>query len=120
MQTIERIKPSIVGIATFQKTRSPATTYMGTGFVVGDGSLVVTNAHVVPEVIDSSKLESLVVIVTKDGLEPALRSAVRVAQDKEHDLLLKISGATLPAMALGDSGVDYGEGHCLFAAGAVL
>lgn len=105
VQTIERIKPSIVGIATFQKTRSPATTYMGTGFVVGDGSLVVTNAHVVPEVIDSNKLESLVVIVAKDGLEPELRSAVRVALDKEHDLvLLKISGAALPAMALGDSG----------------
>ena len=103
-QTIERIKPAVVGIATFQKTRSPATNFLGTGFAVGDGTLVVSNAHVVPDTIDSNKLESLVVIVAKAGREPELRSAVRVALDKEHDLLLlKISGDALPSMELGDS-----------------
>lgn len=103
--TIEGVKPSIVGIATFQKTRSPAVNFMGTGFAVGDGSLVVTNAHVVPEVMDSNTMESLVVIVARSGKEPELRSTVRVAFDKEHDLvLLRISGESLPAMELGDSG----------------
>lgn len=103
--TIEGVKPSIVGIATFQKTRSPAVNFMGTGFAVGDGSLVVTNAHVVPEVMDSNTMESLVVIVARSGKEPELRSTVRVAFDKEHDLvLLRISGEPLPAMELGDSG----------------
>lgn len=104
-RTIESIKPSIVGIATFQKTRSPPVNFMGTGFAVGDGSLVVTNAHVVPEVMDSSKMESLVVIVARSGKEPEPRNAVQVARDKEHDLvLLKISGDPLPAMQLADSG----------------
>ena len=103
--TIEVVKPSIVGIATFQKTRSPAVNFMGTGFAVGDGSLVVTNAHVVPEVMDSSKMESLIVIVARSGKEPEVRNTVQVARDKEHDLvLLKISGDPLPAMQLGDSG----------------
>lgn len=103
--TIEGVKPSIVGIATFQKTRSPAVNFMGTGFAVGDGSLVVTNAHVVPEAMDSNTMESLVVIVARSGKEPELRSAARIAHDKEHDLiLLKISGEPLPAMQLGDSG----------------
>jgi serine protease Do len=103
--TIEVVKPSIVGIATFQKTRSPAINFMGTGFAVGDGSLVVTNAHVVPEVMDSSKMESLIVIVARSGKEPEVRNTVQVARDKEHDLvLLRISGDPLPAMQLGDSG----------------
>ncbi len=102
--TIESIKPSIVGIATFQKTRSPPLNFMGTGFVVGDGSLVVTNAHVAPEALGSNTMESLVVIVARSGKEPGLRSTVRVAFDKEHDLvLLRISGEPLPAMQLGDS-----------------
>jgi serine protease Do len=103
--TIEGVKPSIVGIATFQKTRSPAVNFMGTGFAVGDGSLVVTNAHVVPEVMNSSNMESLVVIVARGSKEPELRSADLVGFDKEHDLvLLRISGERLPAMQLGDSG----------------
>ena len=75
--TIEGVKPSIVGIATFQKTRSPAVNFMGTGFAVGDGSLVVTNAHVVPEGMDSNTMESLVVIVARSGKEPELRSTDR-------------------------------------------
>src|SRR4030065_2700752 len=36
-RTIENIKPSVVGIGTFQKTRSPPVSFIGTGFVVGDG-----------------------------------------------------------------------------------
>lgn len=104
-RTIERLKPSIVGIGTYQKTRSPAVNFLGTGFAVGDGTLVVTNAHVVPEGVEGSKVEALVVIVAKNETETELRIAVRVAQDKERDLLLlKISGAPLSAMYLGDSG----------------
>jgi serine protease Do len=103
--TIEVVKTSIVGVATLQRARSPAINFMGTGFAVGDGSLVVTNAHVVPEVMDSSKMESLVVIIARSGREPEVRNTVQVAHDKEHDLvLLRISGEPLPAMELGDSG----------------
>lgn len=104
-RTIEAVKPSIVGVGTFQKTRSPSLSFMGTGFVVGDGSLVVTNAHVVPTMLDVDGMESLVVITARAGKEPEIRTAARVALDKEHDLeLLKISGEPLPAMEIGDSG----------------
>lgn len=102
---IETIKPSVVGVGTFQKTRSPSVNFMGTGFAVGDGSLIVTNAHVIPQLMNNDRMESLVVIVAKGDIEQELRAAVQVAFDKEHDLaLLKISGAALPAMVLGDSG----------------
>lgn len=104
-KTIEAVKPSVVGVGTFQKTRSPSLNFMGTGFAVGDGSLVVTNAHVIPKLMDLDGKESLVVITATGGKEPEIRAAVQVAHDKEHDLaLLKISGTVLPAMELGDSG----------------
>jgi S1-C subfamily serine protease len=105
VQTIERIKPAIVGVGTFQKTRTPPVNFQGTGFALDDGLHVITNAHVVPELLDIANKESLVVITGK-GKDPELRSATPVALDKEHDLvLLRISGPALPAMKLGDSGV---------------
>jgi len=103
-QTIETIKPSIVGIGTYQKTRSPAVNFMATGFVVDDGLHVVTNAHAIPKILDSTNMESLVVITASEGQEPDFRTATRLAQDQEHDIaLLKISGTPLPAMQLTDS-----------------
>lgn len=111
-QTIERIKPAVVGIGTVQKTRTPPVNFLGTGFVLDDGLHVVTNAHVVPELLDITNKESLVVITGK-GKEPELRVATPVALDKEHDLaLLRISGPALPAMELGDSGAAR-EGQTL-------
>ena len=103
VRTIERVKPSIVGIGTFQKTRSPPINFLGSGFVVDDGLHVLTNAHVVPEVLDIPNKESYTIITGK-GKEPELRTAMVAAIDKDHDLvLLKISGDPLPAMKLGDA-----------------
>ena len=33
-QTIEKIRPSVVGVGTYAKTRSPAVSVRGTGFAV--------------------------------------------------------------------------------------
>ena len=102
-QTIERIKPSVVGVGTFLKTRSPAAQFFGTGFVVADGRYVITNAHVVDKPLDREKLESAIIIVSNNG-EPQPREVVLLAVDKAHDLaLLKIVGDPLPAFKLGDS-----------------
>lgn len=101
-QVIERIKPSIVGVGTFQKMRSPAINFLGTGFVVGDGSLVITNAHVIPELLDVSKNESLVILTGKSN-NPEAKVAQIAKLDKEHDLaLLKINGLSLPPLKIGN------------------
>ncbi len=102
-QTIQQVKPSIVGVGTLQKMRAPPVNFLGTGFVVGDGLHVVTNAHVIPEVLDIEKKESVIVITGK-GSNPDVRLAEVIAMDKEHDVaLLRISGAALPAMQLGET-----------------
>jgi S1-C subfamily serine protease len=108
--TIERILPSIVGIGTVQKTRRPPAKLVGTGFVVGDGRLVITNAHVIPKEIDAAKLEYLAVFTGK-GNDTKARQAVKLRVDEAHDLvLLKMEGAPLPALSLGrPSGVREGE-----------
>lgn len=102
-RTIARLKGSVVGVGTFLKTRSPATVFNGTGFVVGDGLSVITNAHVVPNMLDTEKNETLGVVISRDG-SIEFRVATVAALDRVHDLAhLRIDGAPLPALILGDS-----------------
>lgn len=102
-QTIEKIRPSIVGIGTVMQTRSPPASFRGTGFVVGDGLHIITNAHVVSPLLDTEQKEMLAIFVGR-GESAQARQATKVAVDAEHDLaLLKITGAPLPAMTIGDS-----------------
>ena len=121
--TVAKIKPSIVGVGTFQRTRQPAINLMGTGFVVADGRHVLTNLHVIPKVIDTQKQETLAVFVGT-GEDPDVRLASEVIEDTEHDLvLLKISDAPLPPLILGDSSkVREGERYAFtgFPIGAIL
>ena len=110
--TVEKIKPSIVGIGTYQRTRTPAVDFKGTGFVVGDGLHVLTNVHVLPTAMDTRKLEMLAVFVREAGKE-ILRPAEVVEQDGQHDMaLLKIAGNPLPALSMGNSDkVREGEAY---------
>lgn len=104
VDTVERVKPSIVMVGTFDQLRSPQFVLRGTGFAVGDGRLVATNAHVLagPEPVGDSA--SLVVQARSAEAGQPVRTARVLAIDKAHDLaLLKIDGAALPALALGDS-----------------
>ena len=102
-RTVARLKGSVVGVGTFLKTRSPATMFNGTGFIVGDGLSVITNAHVVPDTLDTEKNETLGVVISR-GASVEFRPATVIALDRAHDLAhLRMDGAPLPALTLGDS-----------------
>ncbi len=105
---IDKVRPSVVGVGTFYPPRQPnrkgdPVSYRGTGFVVGNGRQVVTNAHVVPEQLDLEHNEQLAVFSGR-GSEATARPVRVVRTDDEHDLaLLEFEGAVLPALELGDS-----------------
>jgi serine protease Do len=102
--TIERNKVSVVAIGTYDKSRSPPLFYRGTGFVVGGGTLVATNAHVLPDPAKTGSNESLVVITFSAPGTPQLRQATVAAADTTHDLaVLRISGEPLPPLLLQES-----------------
>jgi S1-C subfamily serine protease len=121
---IERIKPSIVAVGTFERLRSPQFSFAGTGFVVGDGRLVATNDHVLPKLTDAERGEALVIAVRGPENTAQVRPARKVASDSGADLaLLRFDGAPLPALRLGDAeGVREGETYLFtgFPIGAVL
>jgi serine protease Do len=99
---IAKIKPSIVAVGTFMAKRNPRAEFLGTGFAVGDGSLIVTNAHVVPPGMDYEHKEEIAVFYRADN-EDKVVLAKLVALDPAHDIaVLKLAGAKLPAIKLGN------------------
>ena len=101
--TVAMVKPSIVAVGTLQQDRAPPSKFIGTGFVVGDGNYVITNAHVMPPPLDTENREVLVVFAG-EGAQARSRTATKIMIDPKHDLaLLKISGPPLPALHFGDA-----------------
>src|SRR5436190_19242961 len=106
--TIDRVRGSVVAIGTLERTRSPQFQFLGTGFAVGDGSLIVTNAHVVPPVLDVARGEQLAVMLPsriKDAKDEAqIRDGKPLVVDSNADLaVIKISGPPLPSLRIRDS-----------------
>lgn len=103
IELIEKTKPSILIVGTYKATNSPRFTLRGTGFVVGDGNLAVTNAHVLPPPDQAPDGSDLVVQVRR-GSELLMRSASVLEVDRPRDLaLLRFSGEPAPALTLGNS-----------------
>ena len=104
--TIARVKSSVVAVGTVQKLRSPQFQFLGTGFAVGDGTLIATNAHVINRPLAAgADPELLAVAIPSDNPQKGqVRVVQRVREDGERDLaLLRMSGPPLPALALRNS-----------------
>ncbi|RMD63213.1 MAG: serine protease [Alphaproteobacteria bacterium] len=121
--TIKQVKPAVVGIGTVLSARRPPLRLLGTGFVVVDGTLAITAAHVLPRFLDSARHEYLAVFVPAGRTVHARRARV-VATDKVHDVaILAFDGSPLPALRLGnDAQVEEGQEIAFtgFPIGAVL
>lgn len=125
---IDKIRGSVVGVGTVYPPRQPnikgpPSSLNATGFVVGNGLQIITNAHVIPKKLDTDNNQTLAVF---SGRGKAIKAhpAQVVKIDKEHDLaLLVIQGSPLPALVLGDS-ASVREGQEIaftgFPIGAVL
>ncbi|MFM9916828.1 MAG: S1C family serine protease [Rhizobacter sp.] len=98
---ITRIKPSVMAVGFYKETQSPRFGFSGTGFVVGDGNLLVTNAHVIGRNSDTYDDSNVVVHAIGGSGQSGVRRAEVIHVDKAHDLaLLRFEGAPLPSVDL--------------------
>jgi serine protease Do len=101
--TIEQVKPSIVAIGTYKKTQSPPFIFRGTGFALGDGNQIATNAHVLPDLTQIDAPE-LAILIRGSGGEGSIRHGRILSKDSAHDLaIIRIDGPPLPPLKLGES-----------------
>ncbi|MDF2177325.1 serine protease [Aliiglaciecola sp. CAU 1673] len=121
-KTVEKVKPSVVGIGIFDPTGSPRSQLRGTGFVVGDGTLVATNFHVVEHALDEDSLQKRVVFVGT-GSNPQVLDAEILTTDPAHDLaILKIPKKFAPLQLADNALLPDGRSVAFtgFPIGAVL
>jgi S1-C subfamily serine protease len=101
---VARARPSVLPVGTYSATANPRFGFRGSGFVVGNGHWVVTNAHVLPATLDADAGQRLAVLAQnaapgREAGDP--RFATLVAQDPARDLaLLRIDGPPLPPLEL--------------------
>ncbi len=100
---IAHIKPSVLAVGFYKETQSPRFAFSGTGFVVGDGNLLVTNAHVIARATADDAVDSSLVVYTPgtSGQDSVRRLEV-IEVDKAHDLaVLRFEGVAMPVLSLG-------------------
>jgi serine protease Do len=123
VDTVSLVKPSVVGIGVYTPTGQPKNKLYGTGFVIGDGTYIVTNHHVIEQELDDNLLQKLAVFTGK-GRAAKVKLARLIAWDEDHDIaILKIEGQALPALSLANNDFRR-EGSAIaftgFPIGAVL
>lgn len=97
---IEQSKPAVVLVGSYGLMDSPRFGFRGTGFVVGDGRTVLTNAHVLPPEDPGRIDRTLAVQVWVNG-SWQLREARLVNRDAFRDLAqLRIDGAAVKPLKL--------------------
>jgi serine protease Do len=110
VEVIASAKRSIAAVGTFNAIDNPRFGFHGTGFVVGDGNLLITNAHVLPEPVAGDGKSALVVQFTSDTGAHDMRPAAVAKLDIAHDLaLLRFEGSPAPGFRVTD-GKDVHEG----------
>jgi serine protease Do len=111
---VSSIKTSVLPVGTYNATDSPRFGFRGTGFVVGDGRLIATNFHVLPELVRDDGPTQLAVLVLRSTQEGAVRRVRLVASDRARDLaLLQLDGEPLPALTLETAAAREGQSVAL-------
>lgn len=107
--TVARMKPSVILVGSYSATDSPRFGFRGSGFVVGNGNLVVTNAHVLPDLGGGDGGRQLAVQVWAGARQWSLRLATVELLDRAHDLaLLSFEGPGAPPATLAKNGAREG------------
>lgn len=99
VEIVAKSKVSVVGIGVTDPIRAPREALHGTGFIVADGSHVITNHHVISKPLEPNSKQRRVVFAG-EGKRPRVLDATVVAIDELHDLALLKINAKLTAFDL--------------------
>lgn len=98
---VARSKGSVVSVGSFSALRSPRFSFSGSGFVLGDGTLVATCLHVLPDLVASTERVELSVQLRGERGDLEWRAAKVLVRDRARDLcLLRLEGSPAPALSL--------------------
>jgi serine protease Do len=102
VEVIAKVRGSIFPVGSYNALENPRFRFRGTGFVVGNGNQLITNAHVLPESDGDGQAGLVLQLPARPGVVE-MRSATVVAVDKTHDLvLLHFEGSPLPALGFAE------------------
>jgi S1-C subfamily serine protease len=112
-EVVAAAKPAVVALGLYDPLASPRFNFRGTGFVVGDGQLVATNAHVLP---NEPELLPKLVLRLAGNRQPdhdgpvETRALTLLAVDRVHDVaLLRFAGEALPTLTLAEAPAREGQ-----------
>ncbi len=112
-EVVAAAKQAVMAVGLYDPLASPRFNFRGTGFVVGNGRLLVTNAHVLPD--DATALRRLALRLAgnrsadQDGAQET-RALRLLALDRIHDLaLLEFDGEPLPTLKLAAAPAREGQ-----------
>jgi len=93
VESVRRVRASVVAVGTYSRTDRPTIRYFGTGFVIGDGSMIATNHHVA-DAIRRANREKDMQVFFPDSLPTEGRRATIIGEDEKHDVaILRFDGA---------------------------
>ena len=99
---VENVTPSVVAVGLYTPLEQSGNKVLGTGFVVDDGTKVITNYHVVSQILDPLIVQHYVVI-SGSGSDVKAQKAEILKIDPVHDLALLSFENALPAVTLAQS-----------------
>lgn len=123
VDVVKKVKPSIVGIGVYAPLATVDNQLTGTGFVIGNGSYIVTNEHVINTELDAKIKSQRVVFVPNNGRTLTV-PVKEVYVHEQYDIAIVEIGRKLPSVTLlsRDERVDDGASIAItgFPIGAVL
>ena len=99
-ETLKRVRPSLVGVGTYDPLGSPRGNLLGTGFFVGDGRHVATAFHLAATDQGALTAPTRLAIFVGTGQHAKVHMARRVREDPQHDLaILATEGDPHPVLS---------------------
>ena len=103
VETIRKVKPSIIAIGTYHPLSKPAVGFYGTGFVFSKNGYAITAEHVISAISRKGDASNLHAFFPAVGNSKKFRAKV-ITKNVKYDLaIIKLEGSSFNHVSLGDS-----------------